>query len=938
MILHHPIWLLLVVPLAVALWLWKLPTPLLRGFRITTVGLILLAICGLAIKLPSRAGTIVVVADRSDSMPPGSDGSHKEAINLIRGSMGADQRLAVVSFGRNASIEQTSQSAEFAGFINEVGHDESNLSEALERALALIPQGSPGRIIVLSDGRWTGKDPAHAAWRAAARGIAIDYRALERSAANDTAISQIEAPGTVSPGEAFMINARVRSPIQQDISYELLRGNERLAAGKRSVSSGQTRLTFRDQAGDSGTSSYTLRITGAGQDPVPENNTARLLVGIQGPKPLLCLTASPDSGLVRLIQAGGLKVKAALPESISWSLEELSNYSALIIENVPADKIGARGMESITAWVKETGAGLMITGGKNAYGPGGYYRSQLEPIMPVSMELKREHRKLAMAIVVAMDRSGSMAVPAGGNRTKMDLANLAAVQVLDLISPMDEFGVIAIDSSPHTIVKLAPPENVAEIRDEILRIDSEGGGIFIYEALAASAQMMVDAKAGTRHIILFADAADSEEPGKYQELIAKCEQAGITISVVGLGKPTDSDADLLRDIARRGGGRIFFTDNPEELPRLFAQDTFVVARSTFVDEPTSIQFTGGTVSLTGRQFTAPPPVGGYNLCYLRPEANLGATTIDDYKAPVIASWQAGLGRVLCYTGEADGAYAGAIARWKDAGELFTSLARWTAGETNTLPGNLLVTEEVKDGIAVVQLQLDPEREEEPFNELPALTLLRGVAGSKPQSEKTALKWISADTLEAEIPLRGNETALATVEVAGSGRLTLSPVCLPYSPEFRPVEPDSGVLALERLAKATAGRDRANLSSVWKDLPRQPRMLDMTPRLLALALIVLLAEVLERRTGLLSLRSSERLRIRRTVDQLVIPTPLRNGEGRRIQLPRWVLTEKATEAPPKPESAPPADAPKAELGDALVRARRLASSRTKGRGSGPRENN
>ena len=114
-------------------------------------------------------------------MPAGSDASHKEAINLIRSSMGADQRLAVVSFGRSASIEQNSP-AEFAGFTGEVGRDESNLSDALERALALIPQGSPGRILVLSDGRWTGKDPANAAWRAAARGIAIDYRALERSA------------------------------------------------------------------------------------------------------------------------------------------------------------------------------------------------------------------------------------------------------------------------------------------------------------------------------------------------------------------------------------------------------------------------------------------------------------------------------------------------------------------------------------------------------------------------------------------------------------------------------------------------------------------------------------------------------------------------------------------------------------------------------------
>src|SRR4030095_12710054 len=119
-----------------------------------------------------------------------------------------------------------------------------------------------------------------------------------------------------------------------------------------------------------------------------------------------------------------------------------------------------------------------------------YYRSQLEPILPVSMELRQEHRKLALAIVVAMDRSGSMGASAGGGKTKMDLANIAAVQVLDLLSPMDEFGVIAVDSSPHTIVNLKAPENVSELREEILRIDSGGGGIFIYEALSAAARML----------------------------------------------------------------------------------------------------------------------------------------------------------------------------------------------------------------------------------------------------------------------------------------------------------------------------------------------------------------------------------------------------------------------------------------------------------------
>src|SRR5262249_37232248 len=150
----------------------------------------------------------------------------------------------------------------------------------------------------------------------------------------------------------------------------------------------------------------------------------------------------------------------------------------------------------------------------------------------------------------------------------------------------------------------------------------------------------------------------------------------------------------------------------------------------------------------------------YNLTYLRPKANLAAVTNDEYKAPLVASWQAGAGRALCYLGEADGQYAGAMAAWKDAGDFFTSLARWAAGDSGGLPGGMLLTQDLKNGVARIELHLDPERDEAgamSLNDLPKVTTLRGVAGSKPSSEKAEMRWASADTLELEIPLRGSET-------------------------------------------------------------------------------------------------------------------------------------------------------------------------------------
>jgi Mg-chelatase subunit ChlD len=849
--LLQPIWLFLLIPLGAALWRWPLPSRLLVGLRIAGLLLLVAALSGLAWRLPSRAGTVVVVADRSLSMPPGSEAAQKEVIDLVQAAMGSEDRLAVVSFGQTTAIELAPGTGRFAGFVNEVGRDASNLAEALEASLALIPRDGPGKVLILSDGRWTGRDPAAVASRAAARGVAIDYRLQQRPAASDLAVARIEAPAIVHPGESFMISAWVQTPVAQDVSFELRRGPQVLASGRRSMVTGLNRLTFRDRAGEPGNQAYTLNVTGSADDPVPENNTARILVGVSGPRPLLYVTASPRSNLPRLLEAGRLQVKMIDPEHVEWSLEELSRYAGVLIENVPAEKIGATGMETLAAWVPETGAGLMLTGGQSSYGPGGYYQSPLDPILPVSMELRNEHRKLSLAIVVALDRSGSMAMPVGGGRQKMDLANLGTVAVLDLLSAMDEFGVIAVDTEPHIIADLSKVENKERVRRDVLKIQSMGGGIYVYVALEAALKMILPAKSGTKHIVLFADAADAEEPGHYEELIERCNQANVTVSVIGLGTEADKDADLLKDIARRGKGRAFFTNKPEELPRVFAQDTFVVARSTFLEEPTPVKAMPGLAALTGKPFEMTQPLGGYNLCYLRPEATLAAVTVDDYEVPVVAAWHAGLGRVLCYTGEVDGKHTGAFAKWNEVGDFFSSLARWTTGPSGGLPETMMVTQETRNGVNVVQLHLDPDRKSEPFTGLPRVTVLRGTPGQAPRVQKMPMSWTGTDSLAADVLLAGDETALATVEIPGQEPVALPPVCLPYSPEFKPVTNDTGLAALDKLSRSTAGKERVEVAGIWKELPRRPRLISLAPWLPGLAVALLLLEVLERRTGVLT---------------------------------------------------------------------------------------
>jgi Mg-chelatase subunit ChlD len=944
--LLSPIWLFLLIPLALCLWLWRPPTRFLLGVRCLSVLLVVLALAGVALRLPSQAGTVIVVVDRSLSMPDGSDKAALETIDLIHSVMGTEDRLGVVCFGQQVAIEQGPQSGKPSSFIHQVGGNASNLGEAIDAALSLIPRDSPGRLLVLSDGKWTGRDPASLAPSALARNIAIDFRALERPAAGDLAVARVDVPSVVAAGESFLLTGWVFAPTPQEVSFVLKKGETIISQGKRKLNSGMNRLTFRDRATQVGNQAYTLNVSGSEKDPVPENNTARFLVGVSGPRPILHVSDSPTSGLARLLRGGGLDIRLARPESCRWELEDLQRFSAVILENVPAEKIGNVGMETLAAYVRETGAGLMMTGGRSAYGPGGYYKSPLEPIMPVSMELRNEHRKLSLSIVVAMDRSGSMSVPAGtGGKVKMDLANEGAAQVLELLGPMDEFCCLAVDTEVHTIAPLrqVKDQDKPRIRKDILSVRSQGGGIYVYEALSAAAQIQLKAKSGTRHILLFSDAADSEMPGDYRSLVAQCNKAGITISVIGLGTERDVDAELLKDIARLGKGRIFFSDRPEELPRLFAQDTFVVARNTFIDEPVGVQTTAGLATMMEQELRSPAnlKIGGYNLCYLRPEATLATVTLDEYKAPVAASWRAGAGRVVCYTGEADGKYAGGMAKWSNVGEYFTSLARWTAGSANPLREGMLLTQEVREGVNVVQLHLDPERKGDPFASLPRVATLRSWPGGSPQVENATLRWTGADTLAIEVPLDGGETTLTTIDIPGHGVVSLPPVCLPYSPEFKPGQNDRGLATLERLGRSTAGRERVDLANIWKDLPRNLRLIPVGRWLLLVAVGLWLVEVLERRTAILSaLRRRQRAPaekpqpVEKPAKVAPIAVAAAKAAVKTAPAPAAAATPARKEEPapapapaPRPVSVPMVKTEAGGMSEALRKARQRAKGRT-----------
>jgi Mg-chelatase subunit ChlD len=872
---------------AAALWLWSVPwwshfwivfpvalffRPWLRQtgmtgvLRLAVVALLLLGLTGPEWDVGGKGIDVIIVADRSRSMPSQAGASVKELIANIENNRRAGDRAAVVTFGGEARVEHDlSQDAMTdKEFVQPVSPDGSDLSEALLTALDLVDRDRPARILVLSDGESNGAPPTFAARRARELGVPIDYRVFERVRVGDVAIRNLSLPEEVGPLEPFQFSVEVHSDRSVQAKLNILRDGEEFVSKDVDLLPGANRIPFRDVVAQGGIRNYEARLEVA-NDPLLENNRGEGIVRVEAGPRLLVLNADGQKGnLVRELEAGQLPVDVQVAADHPLTQDSLDGYRAVIIENVPAGDFGRLKMERLAQFVEDLGGGLLLTGGQRSFGVGGYFKSPLDHVLPVSMEMREEHRKTRVAIAVALDRSGSMMAPVAGGKVKMDLANLGTAEVVRLLSPGDSIAVIAVDSSPHVVQPLTDIDDPEAIASKVLGIESMGGGIFVYEALVAAGNEVAKAEQATKHIILFSDAQDSEEPGAYKSLLNKYTQAGITVSVIGLGTPTDVDSKLLEDIARLGKGNIMFTQDAQELPRLFTEDTMSVARSSFIEKDPMTQPEGiGGAMLPNARLMGDlpdlvagggfPAADGYNLSYLKSEATAAVQSTDEYDAPWSAFWYRGLGRAAAITLEVDGQFSGQFGRWDRYDDFLITHARWLMGDQSA--SDVYVDLQRAGQDAVLTVELDPNRTNKGTGEMPRVVVVPP-GSERVQKLEPELTWVGPDTLEARFRLdRTGSYRTLVVSSPRSGqsppRMTRGPaVALPYSPEFDPRDNlPTGQEVLAEVAELSGGVPRTDVMEVLRDPPRSARTMSMLPWIFGVVIVLVLMEIAGRRLSL-----------------------------------------------------------------------------------------
>ena len=199
-------------------------------------------------------------------------------------------------------------------------------------------------------------------------------------------------------------------------------------------------------------------------------------------------------------------------------------------------------------------------------------------------------------------------------------------------------------------------------------------------------------------------------------------------------------------------------------------------------------------------------------------------------------------------------------------------------------------------------------------------LLSGDAKVKPL--EFPMRWEDEDRVGAHFVLPGSGTWHPVVRL-GDRLFRAPPVTLPWAPEFEPAPVSEGKALLTSVAKAGGGVERIAMVGLFKDAVESEAAIPIAPAILAVCVLLLVAEVFVRR-----FLSGPRLRKRARPAPVVTAPAMMAVQPRAVSSPRVPVATAPGEKPPdEPPPLPPPKPSAPTMQDALSAARDKAKKRT-----------
>ena len=641
--------------------------------RLAGAAMLILALLGVSISRRSGVNTTIFLTDISNSNEQNLE-AMEDFLDDAIGRMPGDNQYGIVTFGKNSLVDQFLTGEDhFSRIMSLPDKTATNFEEAISRALAMIPSGGAGRVVILTDGRETKGDMLSTASALASRQIELLALVYDVNQGQDAYIENVELPSYLYQGDKYSMTVTVECNYETDAQLQIWMGSQQKSAYEVHLNRGINRFQFQQEVTGENVEGFEVRVAAPG-DTCEENNSYHAYSVVDSaPKVLVITGRGEDSSQYRsLLDSANCNYTVMSVRNAPDTLEKLLEYKSIILENVYMFDLPEGFLDNIETYVRDYGCGLICCGGDTSYALGGYRGSVLETVLPVDMQLRGVNENPSMAMIMVIDHSGSMSVNAGDGATSLDLAITAAQTAVDQMLDTDYVGVLTFDDTFGWVVEPTIVSDREGIKDKIATIP-EGGGTTIQPALWEALKGVKSCDVSIRHVVLLTDGQG--ETNDYRELTAAFKDARVTLSTVAIGE--GSDSKLLERIAKECGGRYYYSDMATDVPRIFAQEVFLGGDTYLQNGVFGLAVNSSHEITRGLFADGWPSILGYVSASPKRASNvLIASEKDD---PILTVMQYGLGHTVAWNTDVTNQWTAGFAGESDYVQLWKRMIDYSVG-------------------------------------------------------------------------------------------------------------------------------------------------------------------------------------------------------------------------------------------------------------------
>ncbi len=797
-------------------------------FRTAVLLLIIFAIAGVQWIWISDRLTVIFVLDQSDSIPQAKRQAMLQfAIENVKRhrNQSRQDRAGLIVFGREAAIEFPPMDEDLPPIKQVESYrgttDATDLESALKLAQACFPEDSARRIVIVTDGNETLGNALPVASSLVENGIGIDVVPIRLESNAEILVEKIDVPSSVRQGQPFdtrvVIHRYVEAGEQQQPVDGMLTvrrrvGNQSVTLAEESISLDRevNVISIPDRIDLPAGYTYEAEFVpfDKNNDAISQNNRASSFAYVRGKGRVLMIEDSEKAGeydsLVDALRRSDIEVEVRDNSQLFTNIVELQAYDSILLAGVPRSS-GAgdttvvsftdEHIEMMATSANKFGVGIVMIGGPEAFGAGGWANTKLEEAMPVDFQIRNSKIEAVGALAMVMHASE---IPDGNYWQKV-----IARSALDTLGPMDFCGVIQYDALGYKwlwgdsvgMSRVGP--NRSQMRSRLMAMQPMDMPDFD-PTLNMALNSLVSLPASIKHVILISDGDPSPSSNG---VLTGFVNAKIRVSTVAVGAHGPAGHQELLRIANTTGGNYYVANSAKALPKIFQREARRVSKP-LVYEPEG----GDLPQILSRHeiiqgIDSLPAITGFVLTDVK-KSSLVEVPLrmprpsEPENATLLAAWTYGLGRTAVFTSDAGKRWNTQLLGSPLYDKFFSQLVRWSMRPTAD-DGKYQIATQVRDGkVQVIVTALDQDDRFLNFLNMSGIAVAPNL-----QSQPLTMQQVAPGRYVGEFEATASGSYMVSVVPApGQAPLTVG-ASVPFSDEYRVREANIELL-----------RNLANLSS------------------------------------------------------------------------------------------------------------------------------